>query len=136
MGTIQVLGAAIAQAGRCLIAQRGPRQSLAGKWEFPGGKVEAGELAPAALAREIVEELGLTVEVGVLLGSGQAHASNTLIQLEVYAAFIIGGALALHEHAQVVWARPEELGDFDWADADVPIVAPVRAWLQSSDHST
>jgi mutator protein MutT len=56
--TLHVVGAAIARGETCLVARRGPSMSLAGKWEFPGGKVEVGESAPDALAREILEELG------------------------------------------------------------------------------
>lgn len=105
--------------------------SLPGKWEFPGGKVEAGESPPAALAREIAEELGIQIEVGRLLGSGSATAGARLIALDVYAATIVSGEVALREHAQVVRATAEELSGFDWADADVPCIAQVQSWLRS-----
>jgi 8-oxo-dGTP diphosphatase len=105
--------------------------SLAGKWEFPGGKVEAGESPRAALVREIAEELGLQIEAGQLLGSGSATAGARLIALDVYAASIVSGEVALREHAQVVWATADELGGFDWADADVPCIAMVQSWLRS-----
>lgn len=130
MDTIHVVGAAICSEGRCLIAQRGPRQSLAGKWEFPGGKIEPGELPEAALRREIEEELGLTIHVGPALGKAEVAAGARWVVLEVYAASILAGTLELREHAQAVWATAEELADFDWAEADVPIVAPVAQWLR------
>lgn len=129
MKTIHVVGAAIERQGRCLVAQRGLRQSHAGKWEFPGGKVEDGELPQDALRREIEEELGLTIRVGASLGVGTASYSGGQVVLEVYAASLVGGTLELREHAQVVWATVDELEQFDWSEADVPIVAPVAAWL-------
>jgi 8-oxo-dGTP diphosphatase len=127
---IQVVGAAIVQLDTCLVAQRGPSMKLAGKWEFPGGKVEPGEAPGAALAREILEELGLAIDVGELLGSGEAAAAGDRVRLDVYAAVIIGGALTLREHARVAWATAAALPSFDWAEADVPVVPGVAAFLR------
>jgi len=129
--TIHVVGAAIAQGGKCLVTQRGPGMSLAGKWEFPGGKVEPGESAAVALAREIAEELNLSIAVGEQLGTGSAQIGTKLITLDVYAARITSGRLELREHAQANWANADELHDFDWAEADIPSVALVAEWLRS-----
>lgn len=129
LATLHVVGAAIIHEGKCLVAQRGPGMSLAGKWEFPGGKVELDERPDVALVREIEEELGLQVAVGVRLGEGTAAVGSRLILLEVYAATIISGTLALREHAQVVWATSDELAHFGWAEADVPCVPDVQACL-------
>jgi 8-oxo-dGTP diphosphatase len=106
--------------------------SLAGKWEFPGGKVEPGELPAAALAREVAEELGLEIEVAQLLGSGGATVGHHVIHLDVYAATIFSGTVALREHAQIVWASADELPSFDWAEADIPCLPQVQNWLRSS----
>jgi len=114
-----------------LVAQRGASMSLAGKWEFPGGKVEAGEAPEAALVREVAEELGVEIEVGRLLGTGTATVGRHSITLDVYAATIVAGTIALREHAQVTWATADELSLFDWADADVPCVSGVQSWLRA-----
>jgi 8-oxo-dGTP diphosphatase len=124
--TLHVVGAAIIQDQKCLVAQRGPTMSLAGKWEFPGGKVEPGEEPEVALVREIEEELGLQISVGALLGSGSAKVGSRVVQLDVYAATVVSGTLALHEHAQVSWATRDKLSHFDWAEADIPCVPYVQ----------
>jgi 8-oxo-dGTP diphosphatase len=128
--TIHVVGAAIAHGRKCLVAQRGPSMSLAGKWEFPGGKVEADESPPAALAREIFEELGVVVSVGELLGTGTANVGTRVVELDVYEATMVKGTIVLREHSEVRWASADELLGFDWAEADVPSVPKVAEWLR------
>lgn len=117
------------------MARRGAQMSLAGKWEFPGGKVEVGESPEVALAREIEEELGIQIRVAELLGMGSARVGSRAITLEVYAASIVDGVLALREHAEIVWADAESLLGFDWADADVPCVPAVADWLRTARPS-
>ena len=128
--TLHVVGAAIVQGQKCLVTQRGPAMTLAGKWEFPGGKVEPGESASAALAREISEELNLTIAVGELLGTGRAMVGPKEITLDVYGAVITSGSLVLREHSQALWVEADALADFDWADADIPSVPYVAEWLR------
>ena len=130
MSPLYVVGAAITQDNRCLIAQRGPQMTLAGKWEFPGGKVEPNESAPTALVREIAEELDLQITVTDLLATGTATIGPRVITLDVYAATITAGIVALREHSQIAWATADELPNFDWAEADVPCLASVAAWLR------
>lgn len=104
--------------------------SLAGKWEFPGGKVEADESAPDALAREIFEELGVVIVVGALLGTGTANVGTKVVRLDVYAATLVSGSIVLREHSEVRWATADELNDFDWSEADVPSLPKVTEWLR------
>ena len=122
---LHVVGAAILRDGRCLVAQRSKRMRMPLQWEFPGGKVEPDEDPRAALQRELAEELGLSVEVHELIGSGEAH----LVRLDVYRVELVAGEPLPVEHAQVAWLGPKELGDLDWAEADVPIVPRVAALL-------
>jgi len=127
--TVRVVGAAILEADRCLVAQRGPKMSGAGKWEFPGGKIEPGETAAAALVREIAEELGLVVEVDERLGQSEVTAGGRRLKLEIFTARRLRGAPVAREHAALRWVTAAELDGLDWADADVPHLPAVRAAL-------
>ena len=103
---IHVVGAAIIDGGRCLVMRRGPHVSSAGKWEFPGGKVRAGEAPATALARELHEELGVRAEVGALIDTGVAPntTGEVTIRLEVYRARIVAGRApsVIFHHSAVV----------------------------------
>lgn len=133
---VQVVGAAIVREQQCLVAQRGAAMALAGKWEFPGGKVEPGETPEQALGREIAEELGLEIVVGERLCSASATVGQRLIVLDVFGASIASGTLLLREHAQAAWATADELPRFDWAEADIACIAPVQAWLAQRERPT
>ena len=126
---IHVVGAAIVLDGRCLVAKRGPDMTLPGKWEFPGGKVEPSESPEQALVREIVEELGIQIKVGRLLGRGSSSNASRTVVLDVYAATWLDGKPSPREHAALIWADAEELEDFDWAEADLPVISAVQRLL-------
>lgn len=127
---LHVVGAAIVEEGRVLLTRRGPAQSMPGKWEFPGGKVEAGEAPEAALAREVAEELGLAIEVGTRIGRGTALVGGRRIVLEVHLARRVGGGdPRLTEHDAAGWFGPEDLASLDWPEADLPILSPLRRAL-------
>lgn len=119
---IAVVGAAILENGRCLVAQRGPSMHDAGRWEFPGGKVEPGERPTQALEREIREELALHIEVGAHLGRGVADTPDRRIVLDVYLARRSGGTLQLAEHAAIRWIESADIPSLDWAPADRPVL--------------
>ena len=119
-----VVGAAIVRDGRLLAAHR--RTPPIG-WEFPGGKVEDGESGVGALVRECREELGVTIEVGDVLGE-VAHGP---IVLRVYLAGLIDGEpQPLTDHDELRWCPPGQLDALDWLPADRPILGAARAAMR------
>ncbi|MEU4566857.1 (deoxy)nucleoside triphosphate pyrophosphohydrolase [Micromonospora sp. NPDC023956] len=124
-----VVGAAIVAGGRVLACARSAPPEVAGRWEFPGGKVEPGETEIAALVRECAEELAVRVEVGDRVGRDVRMAHGRSV-LRVYAARLLGDdqPRAL-EHAELRWLSVDELDTVDWLPADVPIVAALRPLL-------
>jgi 8-oxo-dGTP diphosphatase len=122
---VYVVGAAILREGRCLVARRSAAMSAPLCWEFPGGKVEGGELPRQALVREIREELGVEIAAGDWLGRGEQVEGDRVIVLDVYAAELRSGEPLPHEHDACEWVVPEELRRLDWALPDVPIVERV-----------
>ncbi|WP_413612238.1 (deoxy)nucleoside triphosphate pyrophosphohydrolase [Bdellovibrio sp. HCB-110] len=114
---------------RILVVRRGPGQSGAGFWEFPGGKVERGESPEQALVREIDEELALSIRVGDLLGEADFAYPTKLIRLRVYWAESLQGSIQLVEHDAFKWCLPEEIVVDELSEADRPFVEKI---LQSS----
>jgi 8-oxo-dGTP diphosphatase len=112
-----------------MAAQRGGSGPLAGLWEFPGGKIESGESARAALEREIAEELDCVVEVGEEITTTIHEYDFAVITLTTFFCVLLDGEPRLTEHAAVQWLRTEELDSLAWAPADVPAVALVKATL-------
>ena len=133
LGVVQVVGAAVVEGRRVLVAQRsgGPYDGL---WEFPGGKVEPGESDLSALVRECREELGVDVLpqafVGeVLLNGSVAGGAPGTSTLRVWWARLAGGSPVAHEHAALRWVGADELAGLDWIAADRPLLPAVRALL-------
>ena len=124
-----IVGAAIVEKGRVLACARADPPEVAGRWEFPGGKLEAGETEVEALIRECVEELGVTVDVGARVGGDIPMAQGRSV-LKVFLATLVDGARPQRlEHAELRWLGPDELDSVDWLPADAPIVALLRGHL-------
>ncbi len=122
MNPIQVSCLLLFHQGKILATQRGTAMDLAGYWEFPGGKVEAGESPENSLIREIREELSIDIRICRAL-TPVLHAYPTkLIQLIPFLGSWQGGNMKLTEHAQSQWLNKEDLVFLNWAPADIPIV--------------
>ncbi|MBL9205412.1 MAG: (deoxy)nucleoside triphosphate pyrophosphohydrolase [Opitutaceae bacterium] len=121
---LSVVCALIERKGRVLIAQRPPHKHLALVWEFPGGKIEAGETAPEAVRREIREELRCEIRVGDPLPSAVHTYPTVTIELIPFLATLDEDSDLPHpvEHCAIKWVLPEELALHDLAPADLPVV--------------
>lgn len=125
---VHVVCAIILDQGVILLAQRPPGKRLAGFWEFPGGKIEAGEQPEDALHREIAEELGCSLS-GLQSGPPVLHAYEWgTICLHPFIARIAenSGPPVAHEHSDLKWVTLQNLYHYDLAPADIPVVE----WLQ------
>ena len=122
MLAIPVTCALIEHEGKILITQRSETMPLPLLWEFPGGKVQAGETEKQGIAREIKEELNLEIEPISRLTPVQHDNGSKTIVLIPYICRLVAGKLALAEHKDFRWAPAAELRSFAWCPADVPVV--------------
>ena len=127
---IPVVCALIERDGLILMAQRPPHKHLGLKWEFPGGKIEPGETAEAALHREIREELDCAIEITHALPRCTHAYEKVTIEMIPFVARLAEGSAEPHPHEHVAlrWIKPTELPALDLPAADDPIVA---AYLSS-----
>jgi len=124
-----IVAAVIVTDGRVLACERATPPEVAGRWEFPGGKVEPGETDAQALARECAEELGVRVAVGARVGPDVPLAHGRAV-LRVFAVTLLNGdePRAL-EHTAMRWLAADELNSVPWLPADRPIVAELPVLL-------
>lgn len=109
--------------GKVLLACRPEGDSLAGYWEFPGGKVEPGETDAEALIREMEEELGIQVEVLGPAGVSTTQQGGRIIHLKGYFCTLTSGEPHPHFHQNLAWAEPQELKSYSLAPADIPFLS-------------
>jgi 8-oxo-dGTP diphosphatase len=130
---VLVAAVALVDGGRVLMAQRPPGKPMAGLWEFPGGKVEPGETPEAALVRELAEELGITVDPGALepLTFASHPYEKFHLLMPVYACHEWTGALTGREGQAFDWFAADALKDLPMPAADLPLIAPLAAYLKS-----
>src|ERR1041385_7808963 len=116
---------------RVLLARRPPGKSMAGLWEFPGGKVHDGEAPEAALCRELAEELGIDVRDSCLAPFTFASHRYPTFQLlmPLYLCRRWNGTMTAREGQELTWVRPARLGDYEMPPADKPLVAMLRDFL-------
>jgi 8-oxo-dGTP diphosphatase len=132
MKTLLVSAVALIDAdGRVLLAQRPPGKSMAGLWEFPGGKVEPGETPEAALIRELHEELGIETHTSCLAPltfASHAYPDFHLL-MPLFACRRWQGTPQPREGQTLAWVRPQALRDYPMPPADLPLIPILRDWL-------
>lgn len=126
---INVTGAVLQDGNKVLAARRGPGKSLAGYWEFPGGKIEPDETPEESLARELREELLIEAAIGEPITTTEHEYDFGIVVLSTFYCTVISGEPQLTEHEEVRWVTAEQLHDLEWAPADIPAVDLIAAQL-------
>ena len=130
--TLMVVAAALIDGeGRVLLQQRAPGRQMEGLWEFPGGKVDAGELPEAALIRELREELGIETEADRLMPAACASAplGERHLLLLLYICRQWSGTPQPIDAAALTWVRPSEMFALPMPPADKPLIGILDALL-------
>ncbi|MBN1617671.1 MAG: (deoxy)nucleoside triphosphate pyrophosphohydrolase [Spirochaetales bacterium] len=113
--------------GRILIARRKAEISLGGYWEFPGGKMEAGESPAVCAARELHEEMDVRIETGDVVAETTHDYGDKVVHLVAVRAILLDGHVRLHDHDEIRWVAVSEMSDFLFAPADEAIVSALVA---------
>lgn len=132
MKMVLVAAVALVDAdGRILLAQRPEGKSMAGLWEFPGGKIEPGETPEAALIRELHEELGIDTWASCLAPlSFASHAYEDFhLLMPLFICRKWEGQVTSREGQALKWVRPVDLRNYPMPAADVPLIPILRDWL-------
>ena len=125
--TVEVAAAVIREGGRYLITQRVQGSHLAGLWEFPGGKRKPGEGLEECLKRELLEELGVEIEVGEKIETVTWPYPERTVVLHFFVCALAGGELSSREGQAVAWVPRDKLGHYPFPPADTSLLARLQA---------
>jgi len=117
-----VTAAVIERDGKVLVARRKPELVAGGLWEFPGGKLEAGETPERGLARELAEELGVPARVGEHLCTVPFSGEIASFELVVFRTELLGEDLRLTDHDEIRWLAPGDMDEAEFSKPDRPVV--------------
>ena len=131
---LEVAVAVIEREGRFLITQRLPNDSFAGLWEFPGGKIHAGESAEQALVREIREELGVAVSVGAKRMEIEHAYPARVVRLHCFDCRLAGGEPRAIQCAAWRWVLPSEMAAFQFLPASRPLIESLLQGSAPAPH--
>lgn len=123
MKSINVVAGIFIDNNRVLAARRAPTKTMAGKWEFVGGKIEQGESPESALKREVFEELGVVCEPDYHFSTDTTVVGSLEITLACWIGTLGTTMVSSTDHDDARWLTKNELWDVDWADADIPAVS-------------
>ena len=118
----KVTAAVIEKDGKFLIAQRKFTDALGGKWEFPGGKMEAGETPEQCLKRELKEEFVIEAEIGAFICASRFEYKQQPIELLAYRAAHVSGEFVLNDHERIEWVALADLKTYDFSAPDLPVI--------------
>ena len=124
---IEVTAGIIEKENKVLIARRKPGIHLSGLWEFPGGKIERGETKEAALGRELNEEFGVRTKTKIYFNTNKHDYGDFKIKLISYSSEFLDGEFRLTDHDKIEWVKIDELGNYDIAETDLPIIEKLKA---------
>jgi mutator protein MutT len=126
MKVVEVAAGLVCHEGRYLIARRKPGVHLAGFWEFPGGKREAGETLEECLRRELFEELSIHIDVPIPFQVIRHEYAEKTVELHFFHCRIQAGQATAIDCAEIRWVWPHELSNFEFPPADRPIIEALR----------
>jgi mutator protein MutT len=126
MKVVEVAAGLVCHEGRYLIARRKPGVHLAGFWEFPGGKREAGETLEECLRRELFEELSIHIDVPIPFQVIRHEYAEKTVELHFFHCRIQAGQAMAIDCAEIRWVWPHELSNFEFPPADRPIIEALR----------
>lgn len=118
----------------CTLRDQGKYDYVSFKWEFPGGKIEAGETNHQTLTRELQEELDINVSIGDFYTQVEHDYPDFHLSMAIYDCRILSDHMKMNVHKALKWVKPEDLLELDWADADRPVAGRLYKERSNADQ--